>query len=229
MTKVFLNLLLINFLFLVLGCNTKKEKIVVGAQPNNCESPTDAIIKFIKSTESDVSESVLGYIESQSIKFSNSEENQVSDWINNFVFSEKRGYSEVKEWNINDNDICFTQHVKIKSTSDSTQVSEVDVKICNSILNKNVSAGNYWEFESKNFRISLKYCFDSLEYIKPVGYYEVVERNGQLERSITTDLRKYKCVVHINLVFWDKHNHSEYNKRILSDNGYLYTDFRNWK
>lgn len=229
MNKAFLRILFFAVPLLILGCNSNKENTVIGLKPNNCKSPTDAIVKFKKLKESDVSESILSYTKSQSIEFNNSEEKEISDWINNFVFSEKRGYSGIKEWNINDNDICFTQDVLIKSESDSTKVSKVDIKICNSVLTKDVSAGNYWELDTENFGITLSYCFDSLEYIKPVGYYEIVENNGKLERSLKTDIRKYNCLVHINLTFLDKRSNTEYNKQILSDNGYLYTDFRNWK
>lgn len=229
MNKAFFRILFFIIPFLFLGCNSKKEKTVIGIKPNNCKSPTDAIVKFKKLKESDVSESILSYTKSQSIEFSNSEEEEISDWINNLVFSDKRSYSGIKEWNINDNDICFIQNASIESASDSTQISKVDIKICNSILTKDVSAGNYWEFNSENFGITLSYCFDSIEYIKPVGYYEIVENNGQLERSLKTDLRKYNCLVHINLTFTDKKNNAEYNRQILSVNGFLYTDFRNWK
>lgn len=227
MNKAFMRILFFVIPFLILGCNSNKEKTVIGLKPNNCKSPTDAIVKFKKIKESDLSKSILSYTKSQSIEFSNLEEKEISDWINNFVFSEKRGYSGIKEWNINDDDICFTQNVRIESTSDSAQVSKVDIKICNSVLTKDVSAGNYWEFDSENFRIKLNYCFDSLEFIKPVGYYEIVENNGKLERSLKTDLRKYNCLVHINLTFLDKRSNTEYNNQILSDNGFLYTDFRN--
>ena len=229
MNKAFLRILFFVITFLILACNSNKEKTVIGKKPTNCNSPTDAIVKFKKLKESDVSESILSYTKSQSIKFSNSEEKEIFDWINNFVFSEKRGYSGIKEWNINDNDICFTQNVRIESASDSTQVSKVDIKICNSVLTKDVSAGNFWEFDSENFGIKLSYCFDSLEFIKPVGYYEIVENNGKLERSLKTNLSKHNCLVHINLTFLDKRSNTEYNKQILSDNGFLYTDFRNWK
>jgi hypothetical protein len=227
MNKAFLRTLFFIVPFLILGCNSNKEKTVIGIKPNNCKSPTDAIVKLKKLKESDVAESILNYTKSQSIEFSNSEENEITDWINNFVFSEKRGFSEIKEWNINDNDICFTQKKRIESASDSTQVSKVEIKICNSVLTKDVSAGNYWEMDTGNFGIKLNYCFDSLEFIKPVGYYEIVERNGKLERSLKTDLKKYNCLVHINLTFLDKRSNTEYNKQILSDNGFLYTDFRN--
>ncbi|WP_225037372.1 hypothetical protein [Winogradskyella sp. SM1960] len=228
MSKTFLKLFFI-VPFLILGCKVDKEKTIVGSKSNNCKSPSDAIVKFNTVKESDVSESILKYAKSQSIEFRNIEEKEISDWINNNVFSEKRGYSGIKEWNINDNDICFTQNVRIKSASDSTQVSEVDIKICNSILTEDVSAGNYWEFESDNFRVTLSYCFDSIEFIKPVAYYEIVDNNGKLERSLTTDLRKYNCMININLTFLDKRSNTEYNRLILSDNGLLYTDFRNWK
>lgn len=227
MKIAFLRILFFVIPFLIIGCNSNKEKTVIGVKANNCESPSDAIVKFKKLKENDVSESILSYIKSQSIEFSNSEEKEISDWINNFVFSEKRGYSGIKEWNINDN--CFTQNVQLESFSDSTQVSKVDIKICNSVLTKDVSAGNYWEIDTENYRIKLNYCFDSLEFIKSVGYYEIVESNGKLERSLKTDLRKYNCLVHINLTFLDKRSDTEYNKQILSDNGFLYTDFRNWK
>ncbi|WP_431109011.1 hypothetical protein [Winogradskyella poriferorum] len=227
MNKAFLRTLFFIVPFLILGCNSNKEKTVIGIKPNNCKSPTDAIVKFKKLKESDVAESILNYTKSQSIEFRNSEENEITDWINNFVFSEKRGFSEIKEWNINDNDICFTQKKRIESASDSTQLSKVEIKICNSVLTKDVSAGNYWEMDTGNFGIKLNYCFDSLEFIKPVGYYEIVERNGKLERSLKTDLKKYNCLVHINLIFLDKRSNTEYNKQILSDSGFLYTDFRN--
>ncbi|NRR93482.1 hypothetical protein HSX10_18065 [Winogradskyella undariae] len=229
MSKAFLKILFFVVSLLILGCKVDTEKTIVGSKSNNCESPSDAIVKFNTVKESDVSERILKYTKSQSIEFSNLEEKEISEWINNNVFSEKRGYSGIKEWNINDNDICFTQKTRIKSTSDSTQASEVDIKICNSILTEDVSAGNYWEFESENFEINLSYCFDSIEFIKPVGYYEIVDNNGKLERSLTTDLRKYTSLVNINLTFLDKRSNTEYNKLILSDNGFLYTDFRNWK
>ncbi|QNK78314.1 hypothetical protein H7F37_04295 [Winogradskyella sp. PAMC22761] len=229
MSKAFLRILFFVVPLLILGCKVDKEKTIVGLKSNNCESPSDAIVKFNTVKENDVSESILKYTKSQSIEFSNLEEKEISDWINNNVFSEKRGYSGIKEWNINDNDICFTQNVRIESASDSTQVSEVDIKICNSILTEDVSAGNYWEFDSENFGVTLSYCFDSIEFIKPVGYYEIIENNGKLERSLTTDLRKYNCLVNINLTFQDKRSNTEYNRLILSDNGFLYTDFRNWK
>ncbi|SFU42335.1 hypothetical protein SAMN05216480_10364 [Pustulibacterium marinum] len=229
MNKAFFRILFFVIPFLILGCNSNKEKTVIGIKPTNCNSPTDAIVKFKKIKESDVSERILSYSKSQSIEFSRLEEKEISDWIHNVVFSDKRGYSGIKEWNINDEDICFTQNVRIESASDSVQVSNVYIKICNSVLTKDVSAGNYWEFDSENFIITLNYCFDSLEFIKPVGYYEIVENNGKLERSLKTDLRKHNCLVDINLTFLDKRSNTEYNKQILSDNGFLYTDFRNWK
>ncbi|NRD24874.1 hypothetical protein HNV10_16590 [Winogradskyella litoriviva] len=229
MSKAFLKILFFVVSLIIIGCKVDKEKTLVGSKSNNCESPSDAIVKFNTVKESDVSESILKYTKSQLIEFSTLEEKEISDWINKNVFSEKRGNSQIKEWNINDNDICFTQNVRIESTSDSTQVSEVDIKICNSILSEDVSAGNYWGFDSENFKINLSYCFDSIEFIKPVGYYEIVDNNGKLERSLITDLRKHKCSVNINLTFLDKKSNTEYNKLILSDNGFLYTDFRNWK
>ncbi|NRD20207.1 hypothetical protein HNV08_09105 [Winogradskyella eckloniae] len=227
MSKAILKLLFFIVSLIIFGCKVDKEKTIVGSKSNNCESPSDAIVKFNKVKESDVSKSILKYAKSQFIEFSSLEEKEISDWINNNVFSEKRGNSQIKEWNINDNDICLTQIVRIESASDSSQVSEVDIKICNSILSEDVSAGNLWEFDSENFEINLSYCFDSIEFIIPVGYYEIVDNNGKLERSLITDLRKYKCSVNINLTFLDKKSNTEYNKLILSDNGFLYTDFRN--
>ncbi|WP_053975527.1 hypothetical protein [Mangrovimonas xylaniphaga] len=227
MNKIILRTLV--FAVLIFGCNADKAKTIIGIKQVNCESPTDAIVKFKELKESDVSLAVLNYAKSKNIEFSNLEEKEISDWINNTVFSDQRGYSGIKEWNINDDDICFVQNLKIKSASDSTQVSEVDIKICNSVLTKDVSAGNYWEFDFENFVIHLTYCFDAIEFIKPVGYYEILDKNGQMERSLKTNLRKHNCVVHINLTFIDKKSNTEFHKQILSDNGLLYTDFRNWK
>ena len=228
MKKNILRTFILMISILIFGCEAKKDKTIIGTTQDNCVSPTDAIVKFKGIQEDDVSLAILKYIRSENIEFNNLEEQEISDWVNNKVFSDQRGFSGIKEWNINDNDICFTQNVRIESASDSTQVSEVNIKICNSILTKDVSAGNYWEYNSKNFELSLNYCFDSIEFIKPVGYYEIVEKRGVLERSLKTDLRKYNCLVHINMTYKDKKNNTEYNKQILSDNGLLYSDFRNW-
>ncbi|OMP30474.1 hypothetical protein [Mangrovimonas sp. DI 80] len=215
MNKIILRTLV--FAILLFGCNADKAKTIIGIKQVNCQSPTDAIVKFKELKENDVSLAILNYAKSKNIEFSNLEEKEISDWINNTVFSAQRSYSGIKEWNINDDDICFVQNIKIESASDSTQVSEVDIKICNSILTKDVSAGNYWEFDFENFVIHLTYCFDAIEFIKPVGYYEILDKNGQMERSLKTNLRKHNCVVHINLTFIDKKRNTEFHKQILSD------------
>jgi len=142
MKKTILRTFIFMISILIFGCEAKKEKSVIGTKPNTCESPTDAIVKFKEIQEDDVSSAILNYTKNQNIEFSNLEERKIFDWINNTVFSDQRGFSGIKEWNINDDDICFTQNVRIESASDSTQVSEVDIKICNSILTKDVSAGH---------------------------------------------------------------------------------------
>jgi hypothetical protein len=215
-------LLFISF-FLVLSCNHFKEKTVIG-EATNCKSLSDAIIKFKKINEINVADAILDYAKSENIEFINLEEIEVSNWINNVVFSNQRDYSLIKEWNIDDEDICFIQKSTITSAADSSKTgNSVEIKICNTILTQDVSAGSFWSFDSKNFSVNIQYCFDNISYIKRVGYYEVVEKNKQLERSLKTNLSKYHTLAHINLKFFDKRSNTEFHRQILSDNGFLYT------
>lgn len=215
-------LLFISF-FLILSCNHFKEKTII-REATNCKSLTDAIIKFKRINEKNVADTILDYAKSENVEFKNIEEIEVSNWINNVVFSDQRDFSIIKEWNIDDEDICFIQKSTITSAADSLMVgTSVEIKICNTILTQDVSAGSFWNYDSKNFSINLQYCFDNISYIKRVGYYEVVEKNKQLERSIRTNLSKYHTLAHISLKFFDKRSNTEFHKQIISDNGFLYT------
>jgi hypothetical protein len=220
-----LPILFFAFTCLILACNTNKQRTIIGKSPNNCTSPSDAIIKFQKSNEMDVVNAIIRYATSRDIEFENSEEEEIENWINNSVFSSKRGDAQIVEWNINDEDICFIQQVTVGKASDSSKIGKsVEIKICNTVLTKDLSAGNTWTFDSKNFSITLQYCFDVLEHVKRVGYYEVREENGRFERSLKTDLQKYYTSVNVHLQFYDKRSNTELTKFILTDNGFLYTD-----
>lgn len=207
----------------IFGCDTLKEKTVEGVFPDSCISPSDAIVKFERHNEERLADAIIDYAKSRNIEFTNAEEQEVENWIYNTVFSNKRGNAMIKEWNINDDDICFTQSTNINSSQGD---DSIEIKICNTILTRDVSAGDQWRTDSKNFSIDLKYCFRVLEHIGSVGYYEVIENNNRLERSLKTDLQKYYSVVDVHLQFYDKKSNTELNKLVLSDNGFLYTDVR---
>ena len=229
MKHTFFKIVSLSIYILILGCNnTKEEKTIIGDINENCESPSDAIVKFKTVTEYDITTAILDFASAKNIVLSDMDEEDISNWVNNRVFSNIRGNHLVKEWNINDPDICVTQNTRFPSAKDSTQVSHVTINICNTILTKDVSAGNRWAMDAVDFSADLSYCFESREFITPVGYYEIIDKYGKLERSLTTDLQKFSCLVHVNLTFLDKRTNTEYYQQIATDKAFLYTDFRNW-
>ena len=228
MKHTFFKIVSLSIYILILGCNNaKEEKTIIGAINENCESPSDAIVKFKSVTEDDITTAILDFASAKNIVLSDMDAEDISNWVNNRVFSHIRGNHLVKEWNINDPDICFTQNTRFSSRKDSTEVSHVTINICNTILTKDVSAGNYWVMEADNFILNLSYCFESRDYITPVGYYEIIDKYGKLERR-PSNLRKYSCLVYVNLTFFDKRTNTEYYQQIATDKAFLYTAFRNW-
>ncbi|WP_299713167.1 hypothetical protein [uncultured Tenacibaculum sp.] len=223
-------IILITFLYFILSCNEIKNNKIIGTPIENCNNPSDAIVKFEKVGEDDLINSFFSYTDNQKIKINTPEKLKIENWIKDAVFSNNRNLPLVREWNINDEDICFIQTSTVEQSKDSSDVGKsVDIKICNSILNKNISAGNYWGFETDDLYVFIQYCFNNENYIKRVGYYAVEEKSydkTKLERSLITHLNKYKAKVNIEITIKDRKNNITYYDNILSDNCILYTGFR---
>lgn len=208
-----------------LSCNKSGPRTIIGKLPGNLVAPQDAIVKFESANENIVSDGVLSFAQSQGVEFSDQEEEEISSWFKNTVFSNKHSNPLIKEWDINDEDICMGK--RIISTSPTQKVDTANIQICNTVFSQDVSAGNWWELKSKNYSIFLQYSFGFLEYEKHVGYYEVIGKGEELEYLEATVLNKYKAQVSLHLSLYDKKSNTEFNKLILSDNGYLYTQAAN--
>jgi hypothetical protein len=194
MKKIIANTSILLTLLFLLSCETKPERIIIGEE-YKCKSPTDAIVKFKNLDEDKTASTILDYIKSTSISLNSWEKSEVTLWCKNIVFSKYRGYDGIKEWNINDDDFCFTQAVKIQSFLDSIPSGRAEIKICNSVLNKDVSGSAYWRYDAENFTISLSYCFHDLNFMDHVGYYEVTEKDGEMvRRAMSTDKKKIQLL-----------------------------------
>lgn len=218
-----------SFLLLILfSCSNSSSIKTIGQYPQDCITPDMAITKLQQSDEGTVVAAIFAYAEQNDIVITEPARAVISNWIKNTVFSNASNNKSIREWNINDEDICTIQRQKITAASDTNKVQNTEIKICNTVLTEDVSSGSFWVLNTDDFTINISFCFNPIEYIKPVGYYKIVESSGVLKKSMTTTLRKYYTAVDINLDLWDVNNHTKYQTQLLSEEGLLYTSLANW-
>lgn len=216
---------LIVLLILVSCGNEVQEQIQkLDEEPHNID-PNDSFYKFETLREEHIITHLNNIIDTNEIEIREEEYDELVNWIENEVFSHNRSFSNIIEWNVNDEDFCIVR--RTTSTKPNGEINSFStINICNSILNTDVSGGDYWYYRtSSRGMFTISHHSKLIKDFGDRGYYEVQEEeNGEVGLTIESVVGKYSALIQTYITYEDRE--LEIRKRVSTDKGYIYTGYR---
>ncbi len=212
------------FLCLLFTCCKKADSVASkGELPKECFNPAGSIHKFRALNSDTLFTRILTSLQNDQISMSNNEKLAIKEWVSKKVMGSVFPDENIVEWNIYDEDFCSNRITRIKD-ADGKMIDSVSIQTCNTKLNKDVSCGTNWTLEMKEQlkSVSIEYCNKIIRTPKRVGYYQITNINGKMERTPSNNYQfKREVLTDVYLTYRNVNNLSN-TKKIFSDNSILY-------
>ena len=208
---------------LFLTCCKKADSLVQkGELPKDCFNPEGSIHKFRTLDSDTLYNCILVTLQNDHVSVSDENKLAIKEWISKKVMGSVFPDENIVEWNIYDEDFCKNRITRIRD-EDGKLIDSVSIQTCNTRLNKDVSCGSAWDFKLQNniSKLSIQYCNKIIRTQKRVGYYEIVNKSGKLERNTTNYQFKRDVVTDVYFSYLNSNN-VLMSKKIYSDNAVLY-------
>ena len=217
-------------LLMISSCKEKERPIKRenNEEANQCFSPSDAIYKFAELNRKMLSDRIMDFFVNNHLPLDINEKQEIIQWVSNRILNTKDTTNKViKEWNLDDEDFCSVRNTTIMNPKNKVIDSE-SIKVCNSILNEDVSLGNDWylSLKQKKATLSVVYCSKIVKTIKRVGYYEILEKNDKLEYALKN--YRLKHTVETDIYLYYENESDTIRKKIITTPAFLYSDLHNF-
>ena len=207
---------------LILSCKKTDSTVQKGALPKDCFSPTSGINKFRTLNGDTLYNGILRALQNDRLNVSDENKLAIKDWTTKKVMGSVFQDENIVEWNIYDEDFCSNRITRINDANGKL-IDSVSIQTCNTKLNKNVSCGSSWILNLKNQlkSINIEFCSKIIKTQKRVGFYQIVNKNGKLERTTSNYQFKREVITDVFVTYIGTSNTTN-TQKIYSDNAILY-------